>query len=98
MFLNRRLQDGLNATSNMMGGLLSNRRGGDPGSHGVDAAGQPLEKSSSADNFGKYSHHLGRAEFGTLRRRGISESGGGSRDGMYSIILALTTFMMKRSK
>ena len=65
-----------------MGNLLSTRRGG-ASSRTVEAGGQPLEKSSSADNFGKYSHHLGRAEFGTLRRRGISESGGGggSRDG-----------------
>ena len=64
----------------MMGSLLSTRRRG--GQNAGDAGGQPLEKSSSADNFGKYSHHLGRAEFGTLRRRGISESGGGgSREG-----------------
>ena len=64
----------------MMGSLLSTRRGGQTAA--VGTGGQPLEKSSSADNFGKYSHHLGRAEFGTLRRRGISESGGGgSREG-----------------
>ena len=62
-----------------MGGLLSTRNRGGDGPTG--SGGQPLEKSSSADAFGKYSHHLGRAEFGTLRRRGISESGGGSRDG-----------------
>ena len=58
--------------------------GGGVGQAASAAGGQPLEKSSSAD-FGKYSHHLGRAEFGTLRRRGISESGaGGSRDGRNS--------------
>jgi hypothetical protein len=61
----RRLQSGLTE---------HNLLGGGSGMHSPASVATPLEKSDSSDNFGKYSHHLGRAEFGTLTRRASSST------------------------